>query len=275
MTDLPASGEHGSVDDSLSFEITNGNVGVITLNRPEARNALTWGMYSALEQAVRTSPELGVRCLVVTGADPAFCSGDDVRQVMGAGQQGKAPASITVRVPQLTPAADALLHSDLPVIAAVNGAAVGWGMELALMADIRVASEHAKFAELFVLRGLVSDAAGLGRLAQLVGREKAAELLFTGDIIDAGEALRIGLVSRVVPHDQLLDTAMHLATKIAANPPLAVQRLKAGLREALDPDWRELGRWVSLALGELFQTDDHREGARAFLEKRQPQFRGS
>jgi enoyl-CoA hydratase/carnithine racemase len=255
--------------------MTDDQVGVITLNRPDARNALTWGMYAALEQAVRNAPALGVRCLVITGADPAFCSGDDVRQVMGAGQAGKAPVSATAREPRLTPAADALLHTDVPVIAAVNGAAVGWGMELALMADIRVASERAKFGELFVLRGLVSDVAGLGRLAQLIGREKAAELLFTGDVIDANEALRIGLVSRVVAHDELVGTAMQLATKIAANPPLAVQRLKAGLREALDPDWNALGRWVSASLGELFATDDHREGARAFLEKRAPNVRGS
>ena len=266
---------HDSPATDVVFEVGDDHVGVVTLNRPEARNALTWGMYAALEQAVRSAPARGARCLVITGVDPAFCSGDDVRQVMGAGQEGKAPASVTVREPRLTPAADALLHTDIPVIAAVNGAAVGWGMELALMADVRVASDRARFGELFVLRGLVSDVAGLARLAQLVGREKAAELLFTGDIIDAAEALRIGLVSRVVPHEQLLETAMHLAAKVAANPPLAVQRLKAGLREALDPDWNSLGAWVSASLGELFQTDDHREGARAFLEKRPPQFRGS
>ncbi len=262
-------------DAEVLFEVTDHHVGVLTLNRPQARNALTWDMYAALEQAIRTAPSQAVRCMVITGVDPAFCSGDDVRQVMGGGQKGRAPASVSVREPMLTPAADALLHTDVPVIAAVNGAAVGWGMELALMADLRVASDRARFGELFVLRGLVSDVAGLGRLAQLVGREKAAELLFTGDIIDASEALRIGLVTRVVPHNDLLETAMNLAAKIAANPPLAVQRLKAGLREALDPDWRMLGAWVSSSLGELFQTDDHREGARAFLEKRSPHFRGS
>jgi len=156
----------------------------------------------------------------------------------------------------------------------VNGAAVGWGMELALMADIRIASEKAKFGELFVLRGLVSDAPGLGRLAQVVGREKAAELLFTGDVIGADEALAIGLVSRVVPHNDLLSGALSLAGRIAANPPLAVRRLKAGLRNTLDPAWRELGVWVSTTLGELFATADHREGVRAFLEKRPPKFTG-
>ena len=245
----------------------DGHVGVVTLNRPQARNALTFSTYRLLEEAVRTTM---ARCLVVTGADPAFCSGDDVKLVMGGGER---PPSMPPE-PRLTPAADALLHTDVPVVAAVNGAAVGWGMELAIMADIRVASERAKFGELFVLRGLVSDVPGLGRLAQLVGREKAAELLFTGDVIDAEEAQRIGLVSRVVPHDDLLPAAMTLARRIAANPPLAVQRLKAGLRRALDPDWRDLGAWVSASLAELFRTEDHREGVASFLEKRAPSYQG-
>jgi enoyl-CoA hydratase len=147
-------------------------------------------------------------------------------------------------------------------------------MELALMADLRVASERAKFGELFVLRGLCSDVAGLGRLAQLVGRERATELLLTGDVIDAATAERWGLVTRVVPHEELLPTAMALADKIASRPPLAVRRLKAGLRVALDPDWTELGEWVSRSLGELFRTADHREGVRAFLERREPHFTG-
>lgn len=257
----------------LRFDVLDHHIGVITLDRPAARNALTHGMYAELERLVRLAPERGVRCLVITGSDPAFCSGDDVRQVMGGGEAGQAPVTVD-RTPRLTPAADALLHSDLPVIAAVNGAAVGWGMELALMADIRVASEKAKFGELFVLRGLVSDVAGIGRLAQLVGRETAAELLFTGDVIDAVTAREIGLVSRVVPHDDLMSTALGLAGRIAANPPLAVQRLKAGLRDTLDPDWTALGAWVSATLGELFATADHREGVRAFLEKRPPNFTG-
>jgi enoyl-CoA hydratase len=246
-----------------------GDVELLTLDRPQARNALTHQTYAELERAVRGTT---ARCLVITGADPAFCSGDDVKVVMGGGE-GK-PAAGLARTPRLTPAAGALLESDVPVIAAVNGAAVGWGMELALMADLRVASERARFGELFVLRGLCCDVAGLARLASLVGREKAAELLFTGTVIDAAEALRIGLVSRVVPHAELLATALALAEKIAANPPLAVARLKAGLREALDPDWNALGAWVSSSLAELFQTEDHREGVKAFLEKRAPRYAG-
>ncbi len=248
---------------------TLGDVTVLTLHRPEARNALTLRSYRELEQAVRDTT---ARCLVITGADPAFCSGDDVKQIMAG--PGGPPAEALARAPRLTPAAEALLHTDVPVIAAVNGPAVGWGMELALMADLRIASERARFGELFVLRGLCCDVAGLGRLAGLVGREKAAELLFTGEVIDAAEAARIGLVSRVVPHAALREEALALARRIAANPPLAVARLKAGLREALDPDWRALGAWVSASLAELFRTEDHREGVRAFLERRPPRFQG-
>jgi enoyl-CoA hydratase len=245
----------------------HGHVDVVTIERPEVRNALRYQTYDGLERAVRTT---SARCLVITGRDPAFCSGDDVREVMGGGDRER---RVDVK-PRLTPAADALLSTNVPVIAAVNGAAVGWGMELALMADLRVASERAKFGELFVLRGLCTDVAGIGRLAQLVGRERAAELVFTGDVIDAETAGRIGLVSRVVAHDDLLPTALALAEHIAERPPLAVAAIKDGLRRALDPDWTELGVWVSTTLGALFRTEDHREGVKSFLEKRAPQYVG-
>jgi len=248
---------------------TDGDVGILTLNRPDARNALTHTTYAELEDVVRTT---AARCLIITGADPAFCSGDDVKQIMAAA--GPKIASGLRAEPRLTPAAGALLHTNVPVIAAVNGAAVGWGMELAVMADIRVASEKAKFGELFVKRGLCCDVAGIGRLTQLVGRETAAELLYTGRVIDAATAKELRLVSRVVPHEQLLPAALELAHEIAANPPLAVQELKQGLRLALDPDWDDLGKWVSSTLGTLFQTEDHREGVASFLEKREPNYVG-
>lgn len=247
----------------------HGHVGVITIDRPEARNALTLTTYAELADAVDTTT---ARCLVVTGRDPAFCSGDDVKQVMVAASAELTDAD---RTPRLTPAAGVLLRTDVPIVAAVNGAAVGWGMELALMADIRVASERARFGELFVKRGLCCDVAGLARLVELVGREHAADLLYTGRIIDAAEARELRLVSRVVPHDDLLPAALEVATTIAENPPLAVRALKRGLREALDPDWDELGRWVSATLGELFRTADHREGVQAFLEKRPPNYTGA
>ena len=256
--------------DELLIE-RSGDVEVLTLNRPDARNALTLSLYAALEAAVRSTT---ARCLVITGSDPAFCSGDDVKQILSkTGDPASRPGGPLV--PRLTPLCDALLHTDVPVIAAVNGAAVGFGMEIALMADIRVASEQARFGELFVKRGINCDVPGLGRLAQVVGREAAAELLFTGRVISGAEAKELRLVSRVVPHDELLPTALALAAEIAANPPLAVQRLKAGLRRALDPDWHELGGWVTGSLIELFRTSDHREGVAAFLEKREPRYTGT
>lgn len=243
---------------------------MIRLNRPEARNALTFRTYEELTTAITTS---SARCIIITGADPAFCSGDDVKQVMGS-IGASARRGETAVTPRLTPAAAALIETDIPVIAAVNGAAVGWGMELALLADLRIASDRARFGELFVQRGLCCDVAGLTRLAQLVGRERASELLYTGRVIDATEALEIGLVSRLVPHEQLIEAAMEVATSIAANPPLAVQALKRGLRLALDPDFDQLGAWVGGTLRELFATDDHREGVAAFLERRPPRFTG-
>jgi len=247
----------------------DGDVGIVTIDRPAARNALTHTTYAELSDAVESA---SVRCLVITGRDPAFCSGDDVKQVMVAAGSASAAGGGATR--GLTPAARVLLGTDIPIVAAVNGAAVGWGMELALMADLRVASERARFGELFVKRGLCCDVAGFGRLAQLVGRERASELLYTGRVLDADEAATVGLVSRVVAHDDLLPTTMDLARTIAANPPLAVQALKRGLREALDPDWEELGSWVSTSLNRLFRTEDHREGVAAFLEKRDPSYVG-
>lgn len=250
----------------VRYEV-DGHVGVITLNRPDVHNALRRRTYDELTSLVEDST---ARALVITGAGRSFCSGDDVRELMGGGEAKTAPRP----APRLTPAAGALLQSDIPIVAAVNGPAVGWGMELAMMADLRVAARRAKFGELFVKRGLCSDVAGIARLAQLVGRERAAELLFTGEVIDAERAERIGLVGRVVDDDQLLPTALELAGKIAANPPLAVAALKRGLRRALDPDWDDLGVWVSSTLGELFQTEDHREGVKSFLEKREPTYVG-
>jgi enoyl-CoA hydratase/carnithine racemase len=252
---------------------TRDGVARITLNRPQRRNALNRRAYDEVEAAFRyATKDDGARCVVVTGADPAFCAGEDVKEMM-TGEVADAPRPQRTSF-QATPAAMAAIDCDKPVIAAVNGSAVGWGMELALYADIRIASERAVFAELFIKRGLICDVGGLWKLPALVGPEKAAELLYTGDPIDAAEAARIGLVSRVTAHDDLMPAALDLAGRIAANPPLALKAMKAGLRRTMPGDPNEIGAWAIENIVRLFNTEDHREGVKSFLEKRAPVFHG-
>ncbi len=250
-------------------------VATVTINRPEVRNALNAQAYADLEAVFRhIQSDPGISVVVLTGADPAFCSGEDVKQMMTGPQRERSQERLMSVRPRLTPTAAAIHECDRPIIAAVNGVAVGWGMELSLLADIRIASDRARFGEIFIKRGLVTDAPGMMILPRLVGPQKAAELLFTGDIIEAGDALAIGLVTRVVPHEALMDEAMALARRMAVNPPLALRFMKEGLRRASGEQMHEFGSWVSGTLGRLFQTEDHREGVASFLEKRPPQFKG-
>ena len=255
----------------------DGHVLTITLNRPEVMNALSMNTYRELEQALdAANADESVRAIVITGAGRGFCSGDDVRQVMLAPEEVENRRLRRLRQTKAepTPAAARLLTLDKPTIAAVNGPAMGWGMDLTLMCDIRIASEKARFAMLYVLRGLVPDIGGIYCLPRIVGTARAYELLYTGEVIDAAEALRIGLVSRVVPPESLLEEAQTLARRIADNPPLAVRRIKEGVRRGLGYDVQALGEYVTSSLAVLFETEDHKEGANAFLEKRQPVFRG-
>jgi enoyl-CoA hydratase/carnithine racemase len=253
----------------------DGHILTVTLNRPQRRNALNWRAYDELESSFRhahANPD--VRVVIVTGAAPAFCSGDDVAEIMAAPSGGIADRGAGIVHNPPTPAAIAALECGKPVIAAVNGAAIGWGTELALFADFRIASAQAKFSEMFVRRGLSCDVGGFYRLPALVGPEKAAELLFTGDVIDAAEAQRIGLVGSVVPHAELMAAAGALAARIAASPPLAVQALKRGLQKTTYGDPREIGGWAIDTIRRLARTEDHKEGVASFLEKRAPVFKG-
>jgi len=251
------------------------HIATITLNRPEVMNALNRRMYAELQDAVeRAQHDPEVRVLMITGAGRAFCSGDDVRQLMldeGEKERRRQPPPAR---PSITPAAEALLRLSKPSIALVNGAAVGWGCDLALLCDFRIASRAARFGELFVKRGLIADVGGTYRLPLIVGLTKALELLFTGDIIDAEEALRIGLVDRVVEPEELLPAGRGFAAKIAANPPLAVQYAKEAVRTGLNAPLDAIATFTARAYQVLFATEDHAEGARAFIEKREPRFVG-
>ncbi|GAA4282788.1 enoyl-CoA hydratase-related protein [Brevibacterium daeguense] len=253
-----------AVYQDITYEESD-HVGVLTINRPEKHNALRFTTYDEIEEVVRTTT---ARALIITGAGRSFCSGDDLQEVM---MGTEAPRKYA----DMTPLGKALLEADVPIIAAVNGAAVGWGMELCLLADLRIASARARFGEIFVKRGLVPDVGGMTRLESIVGRQQAMRLLLTGDIIDAAEAQRIGLVLDVVEPEALLDSARALAGSIAANPPLAVRRTKAGLRLAGEKrEYEEFGRWFSAAIRDLKGTRDHKESVAAFLEKREPHYTG-
>ncbi len=255
----------------MLLEISD-HIATVTLNRPEIMNALNYQAYDELEGIFRDlQKNEDVRCIIITGAGRAFCSGDDVREIMVEGGGSKRLREVR---PGTTPAASAILDCDRPVIAAVNGAAVGWGMDLSLLADFRIASDNARFGELFVKRGLVADVGGLVRLPKIIGPQRAAELLFTGEIFSAERALELGMLMDVTSPDDLMPKARALASKIAANPPLAVRYLKEGLRRSYHGDYQDMGTWVSQTLGVLFKTEDHKEGVASFLEKREPHFTG-
>ena len=271
--------------EDIIYTIENKNIALITLNRPDAMNALTHKTHAELGQAINEANEdNNVRVIVITGAGRGFCSGDDVKVIFRGGEASDAPKEEAERRykeeqlgylqdKRLTGGATALLHINKPTIAAVNGAAVGYGCDTALMCDMRVASERARFGELFLRVGLIPDEAQI-LLPRLVGLAKAYELILTTDIIDAEEAYRIGLVNKVVPHEELMSATMELATKIASKPPISVQLAKEGIRKGLNMPIDEWKQWYSIAMRFCFATEDHQEGARAFVEKREPEFKG-
>ena len=245
------------------------HVATVTLNRPHKFNAFNRESYAATTATLTAcDADPAVRCIVLTGAGRGFCSGDDVEELMGG--DGLAGIDTPIEIP-----GPALRRASTPVIAAVNGASIGYGFEIALLADIRIASEKAKFSQMFIRRGLVAGADSFRLLTQLCGPAHAAEILLTGDMLDAERALALGVVSRVVPHDSLLDEAQRLAAAIAANPPLAVQRTRTALHLARAGRHQELDAHARDALAELIRTSDHRESVAAYLEKREPRYNGT
>ena len=257
----------------------DGHVLTLTLNRPEKRNALSGAeTIDALVDACRAASIDGsVRVVIVTGAGSAFCSGGDLKAMrdrvgIGAGETGAEIRETYRQGIQRIPLA--LYELDVPTIAAVNGPAIGAGLDLACMCDIRIASDRASFAESFVKVGIVPGDGGAYLLQRVVGHAKACEMSFTGDAIGPAEALACGLVSKVVPADELMPTARAIAARIAVNPPQAVRMTKRLLREALH---MRLGSVLEMSAA--FQalahgTQDHREALDAMLAKRPATFQG-
>jgi enoyl-CoA hydratase/carnithine racemase len=254
------------------YEIKD-HVAVITLNRPKVRNAFSKemiGLWNSFLEKAREDEE--VRVVVVTGKGDTFCSGGDIREMAeGRLRSWDMKNFLGEGVHRIALTLETL---EKPVIAAINGAAMGAGMDMALMCDMRVCSDRAVLAESYIHLGLVPGDGGAYFLPRLVGPSKALELLLTGDPIQPEEALRLGIVNRVVEHEQLMEEALRLAGKMAQKPPLAVRMMKRAVRQARSGDLRPHLDYISSQLALLTETEDHLEAAKAFVEKRRPVFSG-
>lgn len=266
--------------EQILYEKADG-VATITLNRPERMNAFTDVMLREWAEALTDARlDRDVRVVILTGAGRGFCAGADLKGGSGIGEssRGDAPPAAAERRNWLRDGVHAVPRAvqllDKPYIAAVNGAAVGAGMDMASMADLRIASEGAKFAMSYVKVGLVPGDGGAYFLPRIVGVAKALELIWTGDFVDAREALRIGYVSKVVPGESLLAEAVAFARRLAEGPAVAMQLAKRLVYRGLEASWAEAFEQAGTAMAIAQSTEDAREGPRAFVESRSPKFIG-
>lgn len=248
-------------------------IATVVIDRPQAMNAVTPEMRAQLHQTwerVRTDPQ--VRVVIVTGAgDTAFCTGGDLKSPLA---PDLSFAEQVFGAPRARELHAGLERCDAPVIAAINGHAIAGGLQLALACDIRICSERARFAFSEARIGTLPGAGATQRLPRMVGQSNAMLMMLTGDRVDAQEALRIGLVSRVVPHASLMDEARAIAKRIAANAPLAVRAIKRLVSRSDDMPLSAGLEAERYAFGLLNDTEDRIEGRRAFVEKRRPIFKG-
>ena len=257
----------------MSFETIlcekKGRVLTITLNRPEVLNAFTVTMGREMLQAFHQAEDDGdVGCVVLTGAGRGFCSGADVREFQASIESG----TLGSVEPQPESMCQLMFNLKKPIIAAINGPAVGMGFTVTLPCDIRIASDRARFGAIFVRLGLVPEFGSTFLLPRLVGLAKAKELALLGRIIDAQEALDIGLVGKVVPHEELMAETMSLATALAQGPTRTLGLVKEVLHQGLVSDLASAEDLEARALADCVRSPEHAEGVRAFLEKRQPRF---
>jgi len=252
-----------------------GAVALLTLNRPDVLNALSVSMAEALAETIEAqSRTADVRVIVITGEGRAFSSGGDIAFMKNVVDRGGRFEDFQPLVGGGPAVVRAILHSDRPVLAAVNGVAAGGGMSLALACDVRWAAEGARFGQSFVKIGLHPDWGAVYTLPRIAGVSRALELMWTGDLIDAAEAQRIGIVSRVLPAERLLPELLEFAARLARGPAVALAEIKHSVRESLGYSLEEaLARELS-AQERCWGTTDAKEGFRAFLEKREAKFQG-
>lgn len=247
-----------------------GMVAIMTINAPKSLNALNSAILGEMDDYLEEFDTQRFRCLIVTGeGEKSFVAGADISEMAPLGPEqgktfGRRGAEVFRKLETL----------PVPVIAAVNGFALGGGCELAMACDIRICSENAKFGQPEVGLGIIPGFSGTVRLARLVGMGMAKQLIYTGKAIKADEALRIGLVNAVVPQTELMDKAMEIANQVAANAPLAVSAAKLCINTEYDMDAEEAIAFENQAFGMCFSTEDQKQGMKAFLEKGKCEFQG-
>ncbi|MGH7962393.1 MAG: enoyl-CoA hydratase-related protein [Candidatus Binatia bacterium] len=256
--------------ENLLFE-KDGAVGVLTINRPKSLNALNPATLQEIAACLETvRQDRSIRCLLITGVgDRAFVAGADISAMVSMSPiEGKAFSALGLSVTRT------LEELPIPVIAAVNGFALGGGTELALACDLIIAADKAKFGQPEINLGVIPGFGGTQRLARRIGLPRARELIYSGDTIDAETALRYGLVNKVVPLADLMTEATALAQKLAAKPPVAIQQAKTAINAGIDMDLENGCRFENETFALTFATEDKMEGMKAFLEKREAKFQG-
>lgn len=251
-----------------------GSVGIVTLNRPEKKNAFSFEMvHGLLDYFNKAELDDSIRAIVLTGTGKSFCSGADLSG-RGGREDVNIPVGMKISALAYGRVFFAMATLEKPIITAVNGLAAGAGLSIALGGDIVVASEGSKFIEVFVRRGLHPDAGSCFILPRLVGLARAKEMMFFGEDIPAEEALKIGLINRVVPEEKLMKEAMALAKRLAAGPTRAIGMMKKLLNRSFELDIQSVLDFEAAFQAVLISTEDVQEGISAFLEKRAPEFKG-